>query len=129
MINYHDVVNCGGKEYLVIKCNPKKVKTIDLATGKVWNIPYYMATFVRKANAADIAKQVTVADAALQLGQPVVFTSYPKEAGIVFVVTGMTAAGVKVARMFDSGDKYYRNVQPSALKALSNKEVISHLVN
>lgn len=128
MINYHDVVECGGKEYIVIKCNPKKVKTIDLATGKVWNIPYYMATFVRKATPVDVAKQITVADAALQLGQPVVFTSYPKEAGKVFVVIGVTAAGVKVAQLFDSGDKFYRNVQPSALKALSNKEVISYLV-
>lgn len=128
MINYHDVVNCNGKEYIVIKCNPKKVKAIDLSTGKTWNIPYYMAHFVRKANGADLAKHVTITDAALALGQPVVFTSYPKEAGVVFVVIGMTAAGVKVAPMFDSNDKFYRNVQPSSLKALSSHEVIPLLI-
>jgi len=120
---YHDVVACDDKEYLVVKNNPKKVKAVDLNTGKVWNIPYHMVTIVRKGTAADIAKHITVADTALQLGQPVMFTSYPKEAGIVFVVIGLTSGGVKLARMFDSGDKYYRNVQPSSLKVLSNVDV------
>jgi hypothetical protein len=129
VVTYHDVVNCNGKEYLVIKNNPKKVKAIDLATGKTWNIPYYMATFVRKATPQDLSKHVEVATTALRLGQPVMFNSYPKEAGIVFVVIGMTASGVKIARMFNSNDQFYRNVQPSALKVLENKDVISALIN
>lgn len=128
MLNYHDVINCQGKEYLVIKCNPKKVKAIDLATGKTWNIPYHMGTVVRKATAADLAKHVTVTDAALQLGQAVRFNSYPKEAGKVFVVIGVTAAGVKVAQLFDSGDKFYRNVQPSALTVIPRAELVNYVI-
>lgn len=126
MITYHDVINCKGTEYLVIKNNPKKVKAIDLNTGKTWNIPYHMAIFVRKGTAADLAKHVTIADAALELGQPVRFNSYPKEAGKVFVVIGMTTSGVKIAQLFDSGDRFYRNVQPSSLSTLTPIELAKH---
>jgi hypothetical protein len=125
---YHDVINCNGKEYLVVKNNPKKCKAVDLKTGKIWNIPYEMATVVRKGTAADIAKQETITDKALHLGQPVMFNSYPKEAGIVFVVIGIGCTGVKLARMFGSEDRFYRNVQPSALNVLEHKDVISALI-
>lgn len=128
MINYHDVISCKGEEYLVTKNNPKNLKTVHLKTGKTWNIPYYMATFVRKGTAADIAKHETVAQTALNLGQPVMFTSYPKEEGVVFTVIGMTGGGIKIAKMFGSKDQFYRNVQPSALKALTVLEVQKALI-
>lgn len=122
----NDVIQCGGKEYLVQKLNPKKIKAVDLKTGKVWNIPYYMANFVRKAGATDLAKFITVADEALHLGQPVVFKTYQKEAGNLFVVIGMTSAGIKIARMFNNtSDSFYRNVQPNSLKVLSHDEVVN----
>lgn len=104
-----DIILCQGKEYLVTKLNPKKFKATDLATGKTWNIPYYMASFDRKATNADRAVEITLADTALVLGDVVQFK------GALFAVLGSTSTGLKLAKLGGDHDKFYRNVSPKVV--------------
>lgn len=114
----NDIIGCQGKEYLVTKLNPKKFKATDLATGKTWNIPYYMADFVRKANAVDKTINDTVSSKALVLGEVVQFKSE------LYVVLGSTTAGLKLAKLGGDSDKYYRNVSPSVVEKVELSAIL-----
>lgn len=114
----HDVVECQGKNYLVTKLNPKKFKATDLATGKTWNIPYFMANFVRKSTPADRTFEIELQQKALVLGEVVQFKTQ------LYVVIGVTAGGLKLVKLGGDSDKYYRNVSPSVVEKVELSAIL-----
>lgn len=115
----NDIIVCQGKEYLVTKFNPQKFKATDLATGKTWNIPYYMAEFVRKATNADRAFEVELANTAFVLGEVVHFKL------ALYVVLGVTGTGLKLAKLGGDHDKYYRNVPLKSVQKVELSAILA----
>lgn len=114
----NDVVSLSGKTYIVTKLNPKKFKATDLSTGKTWNIPYFMAEFVRKATPADFLINETLTETAFVLGNIVKFKNG------LYVVIGMTSSGLKLVKLGGDYDKYYRNVSPKVCEKVDPSTVL-----
>lgn len=131
----HDVINCKDKAFIVIKLNPKKVKCVMLSSGETWNIPYHMATFIRKATSTDLAllqdanmykaQKDGTALTALKAGQ-VVRCTLPKLKNKLWVVTAINKTTDTVVPFQNTGVGY--RVSKGTCVAVSNQEIITELL-
>lgn len=125
-----DIVTCQGAEYIVTKCNPANLKARHLETGKSWNIPRYAAVFVRKAVATDYAQKIEAISQSFVLGAVVQFANNAKAGKSAHVVLGISSSGLyRVAKLGGDGDRYYKNIPASSLKAVSSLDLPSLIIH